>query len=119
MGDAMGEPILTEGWWWKAFPLIAFFGGSLLVNKACSVYNDYQFSCRGLVGDITKASEKDSATTGVRLLDIVEIKDGAKTDKLLECSGLGIWSDSSKVPIRYKHYEEYGKWWVSYESDPS
>lgn len=109
----------TGGAWHKAGIVIAMLFTPTLAGKACSAYFNNPRTCEAIVGDILKASETNAATVGAKLIDIVEIKDGPKSETAIECNGLGLWSNAEKTPIRYRTYKEYDKWWVGYETDPT
>lgn len=77
--------------------------------------DDFAYSCEGLVPQVQEISEKNARASGRRIIDIVEIKELTNREGTIECSGLALFSDSTKQTINFKQYSEYDKWWVRFE----
>lgn len=79
-------------------------------------YDSYSSSCQGMVGDVAKLSaDNKSALNPSRIIDVVQTSESSRQEKEIVCRGTAIWSDGRKTPISYRTYEEYGKWWLTYE----
>lgn len=78
------------------------------------------YNCTDLIPEVVSLSVDNArGLQNVKLVDIVEQRTvSAGTDKSIECEGLGIFNDASKVRINYRVYQEYGKPWLTYEVAP-
>lgn len=97
---------------WKRAPivLLIFFGP----YAAWSIYAGWANSCTGMARDVIALSKENQTLAGGYLIDLVQIENGSETEETKECSALGLWSDSSRSPVSYRRYQEFGKWYLTY-----
>lgn len=100
---------------WKEWGrIVGALGFAALLYVVFSGWAGSSRSCAGLVPEVARIS-KDASPLGIKIIDVVEPKTVREEAERTECTGTAILSSAQKIPIKYRTYKEYDKWYVYFE----
>lgn len=109
------EPIFGKNALYGGLAVLIMLGGPYFAFWGYQTFFGPAQFCRTLAPEVVKMAKEYDKTGEMLLVDIVEIKEHSKNGYILECSGLGIFSNTMKLGVNFRQNEEYGKLWLSYE----
>ena len=96
---------------------IAILATALISGLAgCAQLDQRITDCDNLREEIVELSKEDRQSRGFAIVKIRKPKRLSKSDNLILCSGLALWTDGDKTSITYKSYiDEDGDRMIEYE----
>jgi len=76
-------------------------------------YLGFPYTCENMVTELASLPPANAFLP--RLAGIVERTQVSSTPERVECSGVGIYANGARVPVRYRAWREGGQWWIQYE----
>lgn len=110
------------GWNWRNSILTAALaaGAWYAIDNWDTVSTKYfgmPYTCENMVTDLVRISSENSGASSPKVVGILDRKTISSTPTRVECRGVGVLSNGTKIDLAYRAYIEGEQWWIFYEGE--